>query len=92
MTGFLWYMLKAGICLLVLYSFYSVFLKNNTFFLLNRIYLLGSLVLSSVIPILKISLIMENTNFVFPNVINKIVLIPEFDSLQSKTLPMAQIQ
>lgn len=86
MAGFLWYMLKAGICLLVLYSFYSVFLKNNTFFLLNRIYLLGSLVLSSVIPFLKISLIMENTNFVFPNVINKIVLIPEFDSLQSQNL------
>lgn len=83
--GVFWeYTLKASICLIVLYSFYSVFLKNCTFFLLNRVYLLASLILSGILPILKISLIKGNTSFIIPEEINKIVLIPEFDFLQSQ--------
>ena len=50
------YLLKSGILLLVFYAVYKLWLENEKMFRFNRIYLLGSLVFSFVIPLQLISI------------------------------------
>ena len=49
------YLLKSGILLLVFYAVYKLWLENEKMFRFNRIYLLGSLVFSFVIPLQLLS-------------------------------------
>ncbi|MEO1054817.1 MAG: peptidase M56, partial [Bacteroidota bacterium] len=55
MQEYLIYLLEANICLLVFYAFYYCFLKNETNFNFCRFYLLGSTILSVLIPVLHFS-------------------------------------
>jgi beta-lactamase regulating signal transducer with metallopeptidase domain len=55
MNPFLHYVLEAGVCLAFFYSIYWLFLKKETYFHLNRAYLVSSLLLSFIIPALNIS-------------------------------------
>jgi len=50
------YLLKSGILLLIFYAVYKLWLENEKMFRFNRIYLLGSLVFSFVIPLQIISI------------------------------------
>jgi hypothetical protein len=50
------YLFESSICLIVLYAFYYFFLRKETFFQLNRIYLLSSPFLALTIPIINIDL------------------------------------
>lgn len=52
MTPFLLYLLKAAICLIPFYALYIFILRRFTFFRWNRFYLLLSLGLSMIIPLL----------------------------------------
>lgn len=45
------YLLQTNIYLIILYAFYFVFLKNETFFKLNRVYLISSGILAFLIPL-----------------------------------------
>jgi len=56
MTDFYEYLIQSLICLGCLYSLYWLLLRKETFFLLNRIYLISSILLSILIPLFKISL------------------------------------
>ncbi|MBL0182922.1 MAG: hypothetical protein IPP96_11765 [Chitinophagaceae bacterium] len=55
MLPFFWYMLKVMICSGILFGYYWVFLRNKVFHRYNRFYLLSTLVLSLLLPLLKIS-------------------------------------
>jgi hypothetical protein len=55
MNDFLRYVLETGLCLIIFYSAYWLFLRRETFFLLNRVYLVSSLLLSFAIPALKVT-------------------------------------
>jgi hypothetical protein len=48
------YLTKVNLCLLVLYAFYWVVLRKNTFFVANRFYLLLSVLVSFLLPFVKI--------------------------------------
>jgi len=48
------YFLKSAMCLLLFWSFYKLFLEREKMFVFNRFFLLGSLVLSFVIPVITI--------------------------------------
>jgi len=50
------YLLESSFCLLLFYGFYHFWLRRETFFQLNRIYLLASALLSLLIPLFSISL------------------------------------
>jgi len=50
MSSILAYLFQSGLCLAVFYLGYELFLKRETFFQLNRIYLVSGLWLSFVIP------------------------------------------
>lgn len=56
MNDFLVYLLKASLLMAMLYIPYAIFWKNTTYFTLNRIYLLGSLVCSLIFPLLTITI------------------------------------
>lgn len=56
------YLLKSGILLLVFYAVYKLWLENEKMFRFNRIYLLGSLVFSFVIPLQLISFVSGFSN------------------------------
>ena len=48
------YILETGACLVLFYAGYWLFLKKETYFLLNRVYLLASLLLSFLIPVFHV--------------------------------------
>jgi len=55
MNPFLSYALESGICLAFFYAAYYLFLKKETYFYLNRFYLVSSLLLSFIIPAFKVT-------------------------------------
>ena len=54
MNSILIYLLQSSILISACYAVYWLFLKNETFFTLNRIYLLVGVLLSALLPLLKI--------------------------------------
>ncbi|MEM9546906.1 MAG: M56 family metallopeptidase [Bacteroidota bacterium] len=48
------YLLESSFCLAVFYLFYLIFLKKETYFQFNRLYLLGTALLSLSIPLLNV--------------------------------------
>lgn len=66
---FLIFLLKVSACLVLFYAFYMVALRKLTFFKFNRFYLLSSLLLSFVIPMLQFTIqreIAEDKNTTIP--------------------------
>jgi hypothetical protein len=56
MNNLLIYILESGFCLLVFFLFYQALLKRETFYHLNRAFLLFAISFSVLIPLLKISI------------------------------------
>ena len=50
MNDLLRYVLESGVCLALFFFIYRIFLRNETYFLLNRFYLVSALLLSFIIP------------------------------------------
>ncbi|MBL7911978.1 MAG: hypothetical protein JNJ41_13045 [Bacteroidia bacterium] len=67
MNNFIIYSIEIAISLALFYTAYWVFLKNETFFKLNRIYLIASVIISLLTPLLNINV--EQDSFV-----NKLLL------------------
>jgi hypothetical protein len=55
MASLLQFPLESAVCLALFYGFYWLFLKDETFFGLNRIYLVGALVFSIALPLVKVT-------------------------------------
>ncbi len=55
MIEFLKFLLESAACLTVFYAAYWIFLKNETFFFLNRVYLVTALLASWIIPALRVT-------------------------------------
>lgn len=58
MNEMLTYLVQASVSVVVFYGLYWIFLRKDTFFSVNRFYLLGSLVLSACIPLIDISIVL----------------------------------
>jgi biopolymer transport protein ExbD len=57
MVRFLIYLLETGICLTLFYLAYWLFLRKETYFNFNRLFLVGSIILALAVPLLHISII-----------------------------------
>lgn len=53
------YILKSSVLLAVLLLYYGLFLRKQTFFTLNRMYLIGALLLSVTVPLFHFSIFIE---------------------------------
>jgi len=84
MVDYWWYMLKVSICIGVLYTFYMLVLRNCTFFLLNRLYLVFGLIFSFIIPVLKFTIFEGQSNNAFSNNIYHALIESEYDFFQSQ--------
>ena len=87
MTAYWWYILKVSICIIAFYTFYAFMLRNSTFFLLNRLYLILGLFLSFLIPVPVFSTFKTQSNSVLSNVIHPFLIEPEYDFFQPQNLP-----
>lgn len=86
MIAYWWYLLKVCIDIVMFYTFYILFLRNCTFFLLNRLYLILGLILSFVIPVLNFSIFKDQSNSVLSNIIHPILTGAEYDFFQPQNL------
>jgi hypothetical protein len=68
MNDLLLYLLKSSVCLALFYTIYWAFLKKETYFVMNRFYLLGSIAASFILPLIK---------FPSPFLVRDVVSIPE---------------
>ncbi len=59
--NFLIFLLKAIICSAILYAYYFFFLRNKQFHQYNRYYLLLSVVLSLLLPVIKIPIFISSS-------------------------------
>ena len=55
MTDLLRYVLESSLCLAIFYAVYWLSLKNETYFILNRFYLVSAIVFSFIIPGLRVT-------------------------------------
>ncbi|MBL6448989.1 TonB family protein [Fulvivirga sp. 29W222] len=76
MNSYINYLLEANLCLLIFGLFYYLVLRNDTHFKFSRYYLLGSALLTLIIPLLHFSNPFTGTN-----------TIPLVNDLQAITLP-----
>jgi hypothetical protein len=56
MVWFMIYLLETGICITLLYLAYWMFLRKETYFNFNRLYLVGSILLALTVPLLHLSI------------------------------------
>ena len=93
MQTFLLYMIKSSTILIVLLTYYQFFLKRQTFFNLNRIFLLGVLILSALLPFISIE-INRNDMIGFPTLASVSELLEEnqIPSLFNHSMPAMLIR
>lgn len=77
MSEFFTHILQTTISIIVLYFIYWLFLKKETFFSLNRFYLLGALMFSVWIPFFSIDLGTANSTTTFVVFLETIQISPE---------------
>ncbi|MGB4846009.1 MAG: hypothetical protein WBP16_16200, partial [Ferruginibacter sp.] len=61
MLPYFWYILKVIICSCILFGYYWLFLRNKIFHQYNRFYLLSTMGLSLLLPLLKINFWQQST-------------------------------
>lgn len=59
MTQFIIYLFETGLCLSLLYLAYWLFLRKETYFNFNRIFLVGSLILALGVPLIHVNYVMN---------------------------------
>lgn len=70
METYWWYIFKVNISLSVFYLFYCLFLKNYTFFLINRIYLISTILLSFFLPLMEFSIFKSSSVNVLSTIVD----------------------
>jgi len=77
MGTFIFYLFKSSICLLVFYIFYWIFLRKETYFTLNRCFLIASVILSFVIPAINITIDLSSSNYNNSILLEPVVITPK---------------
>lgn len=89
MNALLSYFLQAGICSGILYGYYHFFLRNKRFHQYNRFYLLGSVLLSLLVPLLNIPVYFTDADKESSVVLNTLIdLSPVSSSPVIRDVPM----
>lgn len=65
MNAIIIYLIQSAVCLASLYIIYWFFFRRDTFFTANRFYLIGSIILSFILPMFEIPVLYTNTNVVY---------------------------
>ncbi|MBU0488344.1 MAG: hypothetical protein KKA07_06210 [Bacteroidetes bacterium] len=74
MNALLLYTIEASASLIVLYGIYAIFLSRDSFFKVNRLYLLASLLFSMAIPLFRIPLSTGGDSGTYSQMLDTIVV------------------
>ena len=77
MNSILIYLIQSGISLAVWYLIYWLFMRKDTFFSINRFYLVLSVLISFTLPLLKFSLPFAGSNSEYVYLLEAIIITPE---------------
>ncbi len=77
MNKLLIYLLQSGINLTVLYAIYWLFMRKDTFFKLNRYYLMLSAVLALLIPLIKFNLTVNPSQSNYLYLLKPVIVTPD---------------
>ena len=77
MNNLFTYLLQSGISLAVLYIIYWLFLRKDTFFAINRFFLVLSVIFSLALPIFKITLPVQGINSGYVYLLEVIEITPD---------------
>ncbi len=77
MNALLLYLLKSNLCVLVLYAVYWFFLRRETFFLVNRFYLLAMVLFSMLAPLIPIHLTPANPSSAMVVLLQPVIISPD---------------
>ena len=80
------YLFKVSAIIISFYLFYTLVLRNSTFFLLNRLILVFGLILSFLIPTLKISIFYGSSKGVFLQTFDTAFSEPDFVLTQTQSV------
>ncbi len=75
------YLIESSLCLIVFYAFYHIILKRETFFQLNRVYLVLAPIVSFGIPLIHINAIAQNSPKTLEYIVPTLIQINEVESL-----------
>ncbi|MEA3479126.1 MAG: M56 family metallopeptidase [Bacteroidota bacterium] len=76
MNAFILYLLQASLCLVIFYGIYWLFLRRDTFFTVNRFYLIGSIVFSLSIPLFDFSSLFLDVRYTYYVILDTITITP----------------
>jgi len=68
------YLLQSGISLIMLYAVYTLFLSRDTFFQINRVYLVAAVSFSLLFPLLPVKLLSVGLNETYATMLDTIVI------------------
>jgi TonB family protein len=77
MNGLLLYLLKSSLCLSVLFAVYWLFLRRDTFFQVNRFYLLAAVIFSMLAPLVPFSWTMPEERSQVMVMLEPVLITPE---------------
>lgn len=81
MNNFVNFLLESGVSLMLLSLIYVMFLRNETYFKINRWFLLGSVLFSVILPIIKLRIFSPQ-----PVVLSEVTVTPYRNLLESITI------
>jgi len=76
MNALILYLLQASICLAIFYGIYWLFLRRDTFFTVNRFYLIGSILFSLTIPLFDFSTLFHDVSDTYYILLDTITITP----------------
>jgi len=92
MNALILYLLQASICLSIFYGIYWIFLRRDTFFMVNRFYLVGSILFSMTIPLFDFSSLFHDVSKSYYILLDTITITPgEVTETVSQNLNFFQV-
>jgi len=91
MNDLILYLFEVSISLALFYSLYWIFLKKETFFAINRFFLISSVLFSFIVPFINASFLNISSPIVSRQFIEKAYISSQTASTQSHTLGIAGI-
>jgi len=91
MDNLILYLFEVSVSLALFYSIYWLFLKKETFFVVNRLFLISSILFSFIVPFINASFIKISSPIASRQLIERTYIFGQTASIQSKTMGIFDI-
>ena len=91
MDNLILYLFEVSVSLALFYSIYWLFLKKETFFAVNRLFLISSILFSFILPFINVSFIKISSPIASRQLIERTYALGQTASIQAKTMGIFDI-